>query len=272
MIEALSLAPILFTYVPKIDAVLTKLTSFIDAHAGSLHKTELKESLTQSMVPFLKSRFGSESGPMPSATTALPAKWSQTTVTLVSALELSELFPLVDMWRLAILDPGIATWCASQGGTQAHSDPISALLAKGVSGSENSAARPKPYILIILRLLSNSFSNAALARRLLSPAIAAGYASMRTQTTEILIQTLLHEDPAIRTAAASLAFNVASFIQKGRVENVRNGTVVEDSEDMDWEIELISAVIEAIGREWGSEEVGPYSSRLACYSSDGVSC
>jgi hypothetical protein len=262
-IEALSLDPILFTQVPKLDAVLTKLTSFIDAHAVALPKIEIKETLTQSMIPFLKSRFGSESGSMLTATTTLLAKWSQTTVSLVGILELSELFPLVDMWRLAILDPGIATWCASQGSTQANSDPISALLTKAISGSEDSGAKPKPYILIVLRMLSNAFSSAALTRRLLSDATAAGErASLRTTTTEILIQTLLHEDPAVRTAAASLAFNVAAFIQKGRVENVRNGTVVEDSEDADWEVELISALIEAIGREDGSEEVGPYSSRL----------
>jgi hypothetical protein len=69
---------------------------------------------------------------------------------------------------------------------------------------------------------------------------------------------LLDQDPAIRTAAASLAFNIAAFIQRSRVDNIRNGTVVEGSEDADWEVELVSAIIEAIKREDRSEEIGQH--------------
>lgn len=71
----------------------------------------------------------------------------------------------------------------------------------------------------------------------------------------VLVPSLLHEDGAVRTAAASLAFNVAAFIQKGRVAKVR-GETVEAFEDEDWEVEIVSAVVEALDRETASEDVG----------------
>lgn len=73
--------------------------------------------------------------------------------------------------------------------------------------------------------------------------------------TSVLVPSLLHEDGAVRTAAASLAFNVAAFIQKGRVAKVR-GEIVAAFEDEDWEVEIVSAAIEALDRETASEDVG----------------
>jgi hypothetical protein len=77
----------------------------------------------------------------------------------------------------------------------------------------------------------------------------------------LLVTTLLHDDAAVRTAAASLAFNVAAYLQKGRVDNVKSGGSETEGmeEDGDWEIEMASAVVEAIDREKNSEEVGQSS-------------
>jgi len=75
--------------------------------------------------------------------------------------------------------------------------------------------------------------------------------------TAVLVRSLLHEDASVRTAAASLVFNAAAFLQKGRVEIVRNGRGSEkkDIEDEDWEVETVSAVVEAIDREKINEDV-----------------
>jgi hypothetical protein len=98
------------------------------------------------------------------------------------------------------------------------------------------------------------------------------------EVTSLLVSTLLHEDAAVRTAAASLAFNVAAHLQKRRIDRVKGGVSGADSaEDGDWEVEIISAVIEVIDREKGSEEIGQFImfvfllfrsiDRLVCYSS-----
>lgn len=78
--------------------------------------------------------------------------------------------------------------------------------------------------------------------------------------TRVLVPSLLHEDAAIRTAAASLAFNAATHLQKARVEAVRTGRRWDsqsEGEDIgDWQVEMASAVVEALDREKESEEVG----------------
>jgi desumoylating isopeptidase 1 len=64
----------------------------------------------------------------------------------------------------------------------------------------------------------------------------------------------------VRTAAASLAFNISAWLQKGRVLAAGKGVGGQGAagEDGDWEVEIVSAVIEAIGREKDSEEVGEF--------------
>lgn len=63
----------------------------------------------------------------------------------------------------------------------------------------------------------------------------------------------------MRTASASLAFNIAAVLQKERVDAMKSGRRMQvDSEtDLgDWEIEVITAVVEALDREKENEEVG----------------
>ncbi|KAF8827487.1 hypothetical protein HHX47_DHR4000368 [Lentinula edodes] len=109
---------------------------------------------------------------------------------------------------------------------------------------------PRAYLLTLLRLLSNTFSSPVLAPQLL-------LGQVKFSMTALLVSTLLHEDAGVRTAAASLVFNAAAFLQKGRVDAVKNGggSGKSDIEDEDWEVELVSAVVEAIDREKVNEDV-----------------
>lgn len=86
--------------------------------------------------------------------------------------------------------------------------------------------------------------------------------------TVLLIPSLLHEDTAVKTAAASLAFNFAAHLQMGRLDGLGGqSTGMETEEDGDWEVEMVTAVVEAIDREKESEEIGEQSFVL----SDGAS-
>lgn len=263
-IESLSLDPILFTQVPSLDTVLKKLTSFIDTAPWSASsaesKNEIKQMLTAAIVPYLKARFttpaagGTTNGKaaLPSAYPAMLKTWTEATATLTSILPVEFLFPLVDMWRLAFLDPAVGTWSVANANS-GQLDPITVLLSKATAALQNpKTSNPRNFILTVLRLLSNAFSIPALARWSLA-------GSSRRNVTVLLVPTLLHEDAAVRTAAASLVFNMAAFLQKGRVERVRNRAGVStDGEDEDWDVEMVSAVVEAIDREKGSEEVGEH--------------
>jgi desumoylating isopeptidase 1 len=259
--KALSFDPILFSQVPALDTVFNKLASFVSASSLSDEsRNQVAGTLSQTVLPYLKSRFAMEKkSTLPSATTNVLASFASATKTIVTALPLKELFPVVDMWRLAFLDPAVGTWCASLPSGVDRPDPISIFLNKG---NEDLDKAPRNYVLTLLRLLCNAFSSAVVAKRLLSNAIpSGGTAPLRNRLTTFLISTLLHQDAAVRTASASLAFNVAAYRQRGRVDKVRGAkSNYEEDEDGDWEVEMVSAVVEAIGREKESEEVGAFLS------------
>lgn len=89
----------------------------------------------------------------------------------------------------------------------------------------------------------------------------------------MLVASLLHADAQVRTAGASLAFNVAAYVQRGRVERVRGDASAGSAgaeEDGEWEVELVSAVLEAVAKETQSEEVGesPRSPCVAYWDAD----
>ena len=164
---------------------------------------------------------------------------------MVQGLSVASLFPFLDIWRLAILDPAVA---------QATLSPLTSLLAK-IAALVDPA--PRPTLLTLLRLLSNALG-ASLARSLLAPG-----AKGKTALTNVLVGTLLHSDRLVRVAAASVAFNTAAWIQRGRVARVRGGGdggkvdgATEAEEDVEWEVEIVNAIVEAIKNEQESEDVG----------------
>ena len=158
------------------------------------------------------------------------------------------------MWRLATLDEFVATWLAAN----PSPDPQQVLLTMALElldspdPAQKSSARN--YLLTVLRLIANGFAHVALTRALLARG------GKREVVTRAVVATLLHEDAAVRTAAASLAFNIAAALQQSRVEQLRGVTTgktpLEVEEDEEWEVELVCAVLEAISNEMQSEEVG----------------
>ncbi|KAG6904808.1 hypothetical protein DXG01_007028 [Tephrocybe rancida] len=250
-VQALSLNPILFTQVPAIDTVLSKLSSFVDSapwpDSIPQKPAQVKQALTGTVAPYLKSRFSvPPATKLPSATPTVLTSWSHATASLASVLPTPSLFPLVDLWRLALLDPTVGTWAAS---ASAPFDPLSIFISKATEAltHPDPAANPRNYLLTTLRLLSNAFATPVLAQAL--------FVGSRVKLAAVVVPSLLHSDGAVRTAAASLAFNVASFLQKGRVDRVKGaGTSVQVDEE--WEVEMVSAVVEALDREVSSEEVG----------------
>ncbi|KAJ7134501.1 PPPDE putative peptidase domain-containing protein [Mycena epipterygia] len=270
-VKALSLAPILFTQVPVLDAVLAKFASFVDAAPPSPTTAQAKEVLHGQVVPYLKARFapatnGAKSTSLPSATTALLVPWAAATTTLAGALPTDALFPLVDMWRLAVLDPAAATWLAAAPGA----GPVGVLArtARDALAQPTQDKGTRNYVLTALRLLANAFGSPALARSLLSGPGGDG------EVFGTLVPALLHADAAVRTAAASLAFNAAACVQRARVAagaglggvtaSSANDADAAAAADEDWQVELASALVEALERESGEDVVHRLVAALAC--------
>ena len=156
-LDTLSTDPILFKQVPALDTVLTKFVSFIDGSSPPVPSVDLiKQSLSVEVLPYLKGRFppdanGKAKGPP--ATHQLLIKWAATTRTLGNVLAPAQLFPLVDMWRLALLDEPVGTWCASQ--TNPATDPVHVLLALAIKAGDST---PRNYLLTLLRMIANAFA------------------------------------------------------------------------------------------------------------------
>ena len=242
---------------------MSKLSSFIDETSwptsASKSKDQTKAVLLRTVLPYLKARFSSpppiDPKSLPSVTPAILTSWTQATSVLVLALPTESLFPLVDMWRLAFLDPAVGSWLAALNPTNPPTDPISMFLSKNINALDSPHKGSRNYVLTVVRMLCNAFSHTALSHQLLASNL------MREKiTAEALVPSLLHSDGIVRTAAASLAFNVSTVLQKSRVERVKNGREIKsyatDSGFADWEVEIVSAVIEALDREKENEEVG----------------
>ncbi|KAJ7212262.1 PPPDE putative peptidase domain-containing protein [Mycena pura] len=269
-VKALSLSPILFTQVPALDTVCSKLESFIDSAPPTPSTAQAKEVLRSQVVPYLKARFvpstpGTKTPPS-SATTALLTPWAAATTALVGTLPTEALFPLVDMWRLAILDPATAAWLAATPGA----GPVGVLAQKArlVLAQSAQDKGTRNLVLTTLRLLANAFGSAPLARVLLT--------SGDGSTIGTLVPALLHADSAVRTAAASLAFNATVGVQRARAAGgaglggvaVNKATVdaadAAAAADEEWQVELVSALVEALKHENGEDVVHRLVAALAC--------
>ncbi|KAF9525052.1 PPPDE putative peptidase domain-containing protein [Crepidotus variabilis] len=260
-VQALSLNPILFTQVPAFDAVLSKQIGFIDTQeswpSSGPTKDQVKVTISGDVMAYLKARYPSSGtadskAKLPSAETDVLTSWTQATAIMSLALPIESLFPIADLWRLAFLDPAVCTWSATLTPNSPPSfDVINTLLPKAILALDSPAKGARNYILIVLRLLCNMFSNLTLAHKIIRAH------TLRDQLTVLLIPSLLHNDAMVRTASASLAFNVAAVLQKDRVDGVRSGGIQLDNEEdlADWEVEVVTAVIEAVDREKESEEV-----------------
>lgn len=234
-IEAISLNAILFSQVLNFDIVLAKVTGFVDAApswSGSATKEATKQILAKNIIPYLKAR-GSSSPP-----NILFEPWKDVTTSLATNISAGELFPVADIWRIALLEPAVCGWSATKLGP---GSPILVLLSKAEGA-------PRNYTLTLLKMISNAFANNVIARELLL--------SSRSSITTLIVASLLHDDASVRLAAASLAFNMAVHLQRLRVEKLRGNVKRDDvGENEDWDVEMTSALLEAIEREKVNEEI-----------------
>lgn len=222
--------------------MFAKLSGFIDGVAswtGPATQAQVKQALSTTVLPFLK------------ASTATPAQqpkstsfdhWPALTSSLATNLQLNQLFPLVDIWRIALLNASFSAWNATK---EVQDGSLKCFVDKALQAEEV----PRNYLLTLLRMLANVFSNRVLAREVILFA--------REGSTKVLVDALLHDDPTVRTAAASLGFNVASYLQKLRVDKVKARDNSENAEENEeWELEVVVAVLNAIEQETSSEETG----------------
>lgn len=258
VLRSIPLNPILFTQVPKLEALSAKLLDTVDGlELAAEKKANLKTVISKQMIPILQAKLSKDAK---AASISSIAPWVDMTAQISQSVSPASLFPLVDLWRLALLVPEVANQVYTS-----TTSPLASLLQ--IAADSASSAEAKNLTLTSLRLACNIFSNPALTRRMLSQAPYPGGQVPRDIITRLLISALLSEVPTVRVAAASLAFNVSAFLQMPLMASFNSGQTgqmkADVVHDIDWVFELLSAVVEAVRRE-DSEDSCEFGLVLKC--------
>ncbi|OZJ06812.1 hypothetical protein BZG36_00002 [Bifiguratus adelaidae] len=166
---------------------------------------------------------------------AILARWSAILDEALSSVPSTDQFPILDLVRLVLLRPSGYTYYGQ------HPDKLLAFFSAAAETDMS-----KPSVLMTLRIAANIFANPSLQSRF----ITAEHSSERSVMTSLVVKYLLSSDGQIRQTASSIAYNMATWVAQGRR---RSGT--SHVEDEDWQVELVSAVIGALGQEQEAEVV-----------------
>ncbi|TDZ22371.1 Desumoylating isopeptidase 1 [Colletotrichum orbiculare MAFF 240422] len=211
--------PVLYSKVPPLDKLLAKMGS-----AAS-------DSAIQELKKFIESRH--QQG---AATTVLPdlANLSVFFKSSIHSLPAEVLFPIVDLFRCALVDARLSGYFAEEKGHQT----VLAILDYVNSHSEC----PYALRLVALQMACNLFSTPLYPEEILRNE------SLRTPIIQLISSSFLDDSHNnIRVSASSLLFNVSLANNKAR-RDARN--VIPDGDS----VELAASVLEAIGQEESSPE------------------
>ena len=214
----------------------------------------MKEKIESATLPFLKlqvSPSGKSTVKPLSSLAPMLVEWTDDSKTLVSALPTEQLFPVVDLWRIGFLSTEVGAWIS---GVDYSAPEIADSIIHEFLKKAELKPLPRSFIITLLKCFSNAFGVFPLSRRLLEPG------PLRDKLTDLAISQLLEEEKQIRAVAASLVFNMVSSTQTQRAETGKNGSIPQSHTEfnIEWETEVLSAVIEGIRRE-ESEEIRKFS-------------
>lgn len=183
---------------------------------------------------------------------------------LLSKLSADQLFPLFDIYRSLLVRQTVADFFVTDRKSLPLLNQLSlsliAIIASQISKILEIAYMNEPPAkatwLMILRIACNIFSNSTLSTTHFTSNLPISH---RSQLTQLLITSLLAEDAQVRQAAASLAYNCSTGIAIERLKK-EQGTFagMAEQEDDDWEVELSSAMLDALTKET-DEEISKFS-------------
>lgn len=223
-LKGLSTQPTVYEQVPDIAKLLSKLRETTNS-LGVLDRS----SSIDAMADAARSK---DNGVI---NEQIAAGFAQVTDAFIRVAQPQDLFPLFDLWRLALLNNDFATKCA------VGNYGLTSLIGKASEHAQRlGVATPKALALTALRLQSNVAAKPALLRRVMHER------QHRSDFTQVAVSGLLHADTGVRTAASTLVFNLGTHLQRSRRQNPTRPDPVEDA---DWEVEVLTAVLETLSKE-----------------------
>ncbi|KAH8664070.1 PUL domain-containing protein [Xylariales sp. PMI_506] len=211
--------PILYSKVPPLDKLVSKLGSSDSSILGIKHfiETRSTEGPAQTTVPDLESfsRFLSDA---------------------LQNIPLEVIFTAVDLFRCALIDPRVSGYFAEEGG--GHKTVVALL-----DFVNRRTDCPYALRLVTLQMACNLFSSPLFPEQILSQS------TLRNPVTQLVSTSFLDDSHNnVRVAAASLLFNIAS--SNGKFRQERSEDALPESD----QVELAASVLEAISQESSSTE------------------
>ena len=212
--------PVVYDKTPPLDKLIAKM-----GKSGS-------EPAVHALKDFIVARQknGAIDAPLPS----LPAV-SKFVVQYLQRSPIDSLFPVVDLFRTALVDARVSGFFAQ--------DPQHTVLSIIKKAAEGDTQVPYQLRIVTLHLACNLFSSSLFASKLLSDD---DYAIPLSRLVTGSLLDLEHQP--VRVAAASLAFNIAALNHSRRMHD-QDDLLSESNQ-----VELMASVLEAMGKERVSKE------------------
>ena len=212
--------PVTYTKVPPID----KLVAKIGPSASDPAVSALKEFVTS------RQGSGAVDAPLPS----LP-DLSAFILKSLQTLPPENLFPLIDLFRVALVDARLSGYFAED-----SASTILSILNKVI---ELDSSCPYTLRIVTLHMACNLFTSQLFPPKLLADD------ALSTPLIQLVTSSLLDtEHSPVRVAAASLAFNIAA------ANHLRRTSDQEDFLPESGQVELMASLLEAMRKERGSKE------------------
>ena len=214
--------PVLYTKVPPLDKLMVKMGEDLASkpEVGSLRRyleNRAKDGLSQTVLPDM-------------------GQLSNLVQDSLQKLSLDTLFPIVDLFRCALVDPRVSAFFVEE---QDH-----AAIRRGLDLVNSSTDCPYALRLVTLQMACNLFTTPLFSDQLLRSA------ELRRAVIMLVSSSFLDEaHNNVRVAASSLMFNVAIATATGKGEAASPSALPEEDQ-----VELAAAVVEAIGQENKSSE------------------
>ncbi|KAF4551321.1 Thioredoxin-like protein 5 [Elsinoe fawcettii] len=231
-----SLRPVSFAKIPPLDKVIAKMgTTSSSPAVTSIKDFILARSATASTHSLPSPSFGI---------------WTPFLLSAPNNLPPDALFTAIDLFRCILLDPRVSSHYATESGP---SSPTTLLaLLQHISSLTNAGTCPYSLRLVTLQLACTLFTSPVALTTIFSSSLSAIFASLAASS--LLAEP---DKPACRSAAASLAFNLAASNYRIRREESREGLSGES------QTELVAALLEMLGEEGVGAKEGTHQAVLA---------
>lgn len=216
--------PVTCAKMPPLEKLIAKLGPLQDDATVTALKTFI--TARHSSIP--------ADSPLPS----LPSI-SSFLIKSIQTLDPAALFPIMDLFRLALVDPRISGYFAEE---PSHTTVVTCLSSVTALGEDC----PYPLRIVTIQLASNLFTTPLFPPHLLSDP------KLSTPLIQLLTSSLLDpKHPPLRVSAASVAYNMAAFNHVQRLHS-KPDLLPESAQ-----VELMAGLLEALGKEerGGKDEI-----------------